>query len=144
MVIGDFMTRRVVSVGLDATLEHIMRLFENTGFHHIPVIDTRTKEFMGIISDRDLYRHLSPFVGTISENSRDAMTLKKKAYQIMTRKPLTVTRETTVEDAARLLLTNGISCLPVISPDGHVEGIVTWKDILRELLGLDVDVRKAR
>ncbi|MFZ5897642.1 MAG: CBS domain-containing protein [Bacillota bacterium] len=141
MVVGDFMTRRVVIVGMDATLEHILRVFQNTGFHHIPVVDLQTREFVGIISDRDLYKHLSPFLGTISESPRDTMTLTKKAYQIMTRRPVTVAPETPVKEAARLLLTKGISCLPVLSADGQLKGIVTWKDILRELLGLDVSLR---
>ncbi len=44
---------------------------------------------------------------------------------------ITVDAETSIEKASNLLLENNISCLPVISPQGSVEGIVTWKDILK-------------
>jgi acetoin utilization protein AcuB len=49
----------------------------------------------------------------------------------MNRTPITVDAETSIEEASNLLLENNISCLPVISPQGSVEGIVTWKDILK-------------
>ncbi|MFZ5897934.1 MAG: CBS domain-containing protein [Bacillota bacterium] len=143
MLIQEIMSRRVVSVGMDATLEHIRRIFEHTGFHHITVVDLNTREFAGIISDRDLYQHISPFLGTMAEQERDRLTLKKKAYQIMTRKPLSASPEDTVEEGAKLLLANNISCLPVLSPRSEVVGIVTWKDILRALLKLDVGVRNS-
>jgi hypothetical protein len=37
----------------------------------------------GVISDRDLLRALSPYVGTASENARDTATLRKRVHQIM-------------------------------------------------------------
>jgi CBS domain-containing protein len=36
-----------------------------------------------------------------------------------------------VQEAAKLLVENNISCLPILSPEKEVAGIVTWKDILR-------------
>ncbi|HQU29943.1 MAG TPA: CBS domain-containing protein [Candidatus Brocadia sapporoensis] len=49
----------------------------------------------------------------------------------MTRNPVTIYPETGIESAADLLLKNNMSCLPVISFQGDVVGIVTWKDILK-------------
>jgi acetoin utilization protein AcuB len=45
--------------------------------------------------------------------------------------PITVDAQTSIEKASNLLLENNISCLPVISSQGVVEGILTWKDILK-------------
>jgi acetoin utilization protein AcuB len=45
-----------------------------------------------------------------------------------------VAPETPVEDAARLMLDKRVSCLPVVTAEGHVLGIVTWRDQLRSLL----------
>jgi CBS-domain-containing membrane protein len=49
----------------------------------------------------------------------------------MSRNLITVDVETSMEKASDLLLENYISCLPVLSSQGIVEGIVTWKDILK-------------
>ncbi|MBP8155018.1 MAG: CBS domain-containing protein, partial [Nitrospira sp.] len=38
------------------------------------------------------------------------------------------------ETAARLLLEHRVSCLPVVTTTGHLEGIITWRDLLREYL----------
>jgi CBS domain-containing protein len=54
-----------------------------------------------------------------------------KAAHIMTRNVVSVQPETTVLQAARLMLLHGISGLPVIGRDGHIVGIVTEGDFLR-------------
>ena len=129
MKISSIMTRRVVTVEMDDSLQIISEIFENVKFHHILVVENQ--KLVGVISDRDFIKALSPFLDTPSEVKRDITTLDKKAHQIMNRTPITVDAETSIEEASNLLLENNISCLPVISPQGSVEGIVTWKDILK-------------
>ena len=91
-------------------------------------------EVAGVISDRDVLKALSPYLDTISEQERDLATLTRKAHQIMTRQLVTASPEDTIEDAAGLLLKNRISCLPIITDDRVLAGIVTWKDILKNLM----------
>ncbi len=129
MKISSIMTRRVVTVEMDDSLQIISEIFENVKFHHILVVENQ--KLVGVISDRDFIRALSPFLDTPTEEERDITTLNKKAHQIMNRTPITVDAETSIDEASNLLLENNISCLPVISPQGSVEGIVTWKDILK-------------
>lgn len=129
MRLDSIMTRRVVTVGMDDTLAILFEIFHYVRFHHLLVIEDN--ELRGIISDRDLLKASSPFVNTSAEQKRDLMLLKKRAHQIMTRKPITIAKEASCEDAARLMLRENISCLPVVSPNGQIEGIVTWKDLLR-------------
>src|SRR5438874_3776361 len=52
---------------------------------------------------------------------------------VMTRKVISVTPETTIAEAAQLLLRHRISGLPVVGPDGAVLGIVTEGDLLRRV-----------
>jgi acetoin utilization protein AcuB len=49
----------------------------------------------------------------------------------MSRELVTITDQASSEDASRLMLRENISCLPVMSSDGQVVGIITWKDLLR-------------
>ncbi len=127
-----FMSTRVVTVTMDDSLARVQDLFNEFHFHHLLIVQGR--ELLGIISDRDLLKALSPYVGTISETDRDRATLNKRAHQIMSRKLITVETDTTVEAAAQLLLEHRISCLPVVTTDGQLEGIVTWRDLLRKYL----------
>ncbi len=133
MLVSSIMTGKVVTVEMDDTLLTIRMLFQHVKFHHLVVVENRKP--VGVISDRDFLKAASPFLGKIIETTRDLDTLKKRAHQIMTRNPVTVYPETSIETAADLLLKNNISCLPVISSRGDVVGIVTWKDILQFYLG---------
>lgn len=127
------MTHKVVTVEMDDTLLTIRMIFQHVKFHHLVVVDNRKP--VGVISDRDFLKAVSPFLGKIIETTRDLDTLKKRAHQIMTRNPVTVYPETSIESAADLLLEKNISCLPVISSQGDIVGMVTWKDILQFYLG---------
>ncbi len=128
----DIMTTEVVTVGMDDRLETVQELFDQFKFHHLLVVEDNA--LMGIISDRDLLKAVSPFVATGAERMQDLITLDKRVHQIMTRKPITAEKETTVEEAARQLVENSISCLPILSPEKKVIGIVTLKDILKTLI----------
>lgn len=133
MKLDSIMTKKVVTVEMDDTVALLREILHHVRFHHLPVIED--DELRGIISDRDILMVLSPFINTLSEQKRDLMTLEKRAHQIMTRKPITITKEASCEEATRLMLHEGISCLPVVSSGGRIEGIVTWRDLLRMYCG---------
>lgn len=131
MKINDVMTRELVTVSMDETLETIAERFELGNFHHALVVDEQ-QQMIGLISDRDILRYLSPFIGTLSEGKRDSNTMKRHAYQIMTREPLCVDSERDIKHAAELMLDQDISCLPVLcGEEKQLCGIITLKDLVR-------------
>jgi acetoin utilization protein AcuB len=109
------------------TLETVHEIFAAAPFHHLLVIEEG--ELVGILSDKDLYKALSPYLGSGAENQRDRDTLQRRVHQVMTRQPVTVSPEVPVLQACELLLAQGISCLPVLE-NGQIVGIVTWRDLL--------------
>lgn len=129
MTVADIMTRPVKTVTPDDSLATIKRIFDDTGFHHIVVSRDRTP--VGVISDRDLLRHLSPFIGNdLMERPQDVHTLRKRAHQVMHRDLVTVSLDAGLDEAAHLLLGFRVGCLPVVDADGVLRGMVTWRDIL--------------
>ena len=131
MKVADIMSREPVTVGLDDDLTRVKELFELHRFHHVLVL--AGGRLVGIVSDRDLLRATSPFIGRASERPQDVATLHRRVHQIMSRGLVTVPSATPVEEAARLMLAKRVSCLPVVEEDGSVVGIVTWRDQLRAL-----------
>jgi acetoin utilization protein AcuB len=132
MELRNIMTTRVVTVEVDDTLEVVKQIFDAMKFHHLLVVDTG-KTLCGVISDRDLLRALSPYVGTASENARDTATLHKRVHQIMSRKPVTLPPEATVADAVSLFLESRVSCIPIVDKNLKPVGIVSWRDVLRTI-----------
>lgn len=131
MNIGQIMCRELATVEPDDSLHRVKAIFELHGFHHLPVVEQG--RLVGVISDRDLLRNVSPFIGRMSERTQDTTTLDRRAHQIMTRKLVTVSPAMALPEAVQLLLSSSISCLPVVTEAGQLVGVVTWRDLLRNL-----------
>ena len=132
MTVESIMTTRLVTVEMDDPLKVIGDIFRQVKFRHLLVLDDGV--LVGVISDRDFFKEISPYIGTFSETNRDRATLEKRAHQIMTRYPVVASKETPIRTAAQLLLEKRVSCLPVVGPKKDVLGIITWKDLLQAFL----------
>lgn len=131
MSLEKVMTKRVVTIGADASLAEVQRIFAAKLFHHLLVVEN--DQLVGMVSDRDLLKALSPNLGTASETRRDTATLNKKVHQIMTRQLWVLTQDDDIFDAISLMNQQKISCLPVIDQHRKPIGILSWRDILRLL-----------
>jgi len=125
----ELAARDLVTIGLDETLGWARKLFEHHRFHHIVVVDGG--RIVGVLSDRDLLKHLSPFIGAIDERKRDTDSLNKRAHQVMTRALVTVGPDMPACQACEIMLDTGVTCLPVVDDKMVPLGIVTWRDLLR-------------
>ncbi len=132
ITVGKIMTSKVVTIEMDDSLEVIRDIFRKVKFHHLIVVDG--EKIVGLISDRDFLKAISPYVDTMSETTRDRSTLEKRAHQIMSHYPVTVQKSCQIEKAAKMMLERGVSCLPVTMPDETIEGVVTWKDVCKAFL----------
>jgi acetoin utilization protein AcuB len=132
MVMRDIMTTRVVTVEMDDRLEVVKEIFDTMKFHHLLVMDEH-KKLSGVVSDRDLLRALSPYVGSAAETARDLATLNKRVHQIMSRHPITLHPQSTAAEAVKLLLAHRISCIPIVDEEFKPVGIVSWRDLLGSL-----------
>jgi len=131
MNVSDVMTTRVATVDMDDRLTVVKEILDCAPFRHLLVIEDN--QLQGVISDRDLLRCLSPFLGTPAESAHDKTTINQRAHQIMTRSPITINPKLSIHDALVLMLDNKIGCLPVLE-NGVIKGIFTWHDGVRALL----------
>ena len=132
MLIKEIMTTRVATVSMDDRLGVIKEIFGQAHFRHLLVLEEEV--LVGVISDRDLLRALSPYLDTDAEMNRDTETLNRRAHQIMSRQPITISPERSLQEAASIMLEQHVSCLPVLE-NGALVGIVSWKDLLRVMRG---------
>lgn len=140
MSIPSVMTHRVVTVHMDDSLEVVGEIFAASGFHHLLVVEDN--KLVGVVSDRDYLKAISPFVNTISERLRDRATLERKVHQIMTRDVISIAAKDTMVKAIELFNQHNISCLPVIDEHEKPIGIVSWRDIFR-YFGASVEKRRS-
>lgn len=122
------MSSKLVTVEKDDSIGHVKDIFESTKFHHVLVVEG--KKLVGVVSDRDLLKQLSPFIGSESENHRDLATLNKRVHQIMSSELTTLTADDTVIDAVQIFNRKHFSCVPVVDENYNALGIISWRDIL--------------
>jgi acetoin utilization protein AcuB len=127
------MTTRVVTVEMDDRLEVVRQIFDRLNFHHLLVVDER-KKLVGVVSDRDLLKALSPHVGTAAETARDLATLNKRVHQIMSRTLFTLHPHAAVDEAVQLFLGQRISCIPIVDDEFKPVGILSWRDVMKSWL----------
>jgi acetoin utilization protein AcuB len=126
------MSRRLITVDAGASLAEARQLLHSHGVHHLLV--TSNGRVVAVLSDRDLLRNLSPFLGTIGEQPRDTHTLTRPVLQLATYRPATIRTGATIYEAAAMMLDRGVSCLPVEDGSGNVVGVLTTRDLVRGLL----------
>jgi acetoin utilization protein AcuB len=131
MSVQDIMTKSVISVGVEDSLATVKEIFANGGFHHLLVVEG--DELIGVVSDRDLLKAMSPNIDTPLETPDDTLTLEKKVYQIMSTNLIVLTDDACVGDAVNTFNNHSISCIPVVNPQQKPVGIISWRDILRIL-----------
>lgn len=129
--IKKIMSAKLITVGLDDRLETVKEIFDNLKFHHLLVVEEH--KLLGVVSDRDLLKALSPNIGSARETYQDLASLNKRVHQIMTRHPIVLQESATVDDAIHLFNTHSVSCLPVVDLNLRPVGIVSWRDILKNL-----------
>ena len=122
--VGDLMARNVVSLKREQSMQEAITLFGARRFRHVLVTDGG--RLAGVVSDRDVFRFLAQ-----NPTSKDT-----PVSSVMTRNPVTVRRNASVADAISLILHRRINCLPVVTEDQTVEGILTTTDLLRALYTL--------
>lgn len=139
--LAEIMTTRVVTIDLDASLARVEAELDAHPFHHMVV--TEHGKPVGMVSDRDIRAARSPYIGTMSEQNRDTVTMHRKVHQIMSRRLISASPATTIAEASQLLVKHGIGALPVIDDKGHLAGIVTWRDLLRCLVPEETSEKKS-
>jgi len=131
MQILDIMTKKVVMVEMDDPLTQVKEIFDNSKFHHLLVVEEG--KLFGVVSDRDLLKAISPNIGTMRVTYQDMATLNKRVHQIMTRKPITLPPDASLDDAVAIFNQHRISCIPIVDEEFRPVGILTWRDIMRYL-----------
>jgi acetoin utilization protein AcuB len=129
MRIEEIMTKKVVTVRMDDSLSHVKDLFETHHFHHLLVVEQH--KLVGIVSDRDLLKAISPNIGSATESPKDIASLNKRVHQIMHRNLITLTPNCSLLTAIHTFNCNKISCIPVVDEQLRPLGILSWRDIFR-------------
>ncbi|MBV2357642.1 CBS domain-containing protein [Streptomyces sp. J2-1] len=145
-VVNDVMTHRVVAMRTGAAFKDIVQTMQEWRVSALPVLDEDGR-VVGIVSEADLLSKeeygAEGDVGRYARVQHLAEVRKAVAVtagELMTAPAVTVTPDATLARAARVMARRRVKRLPVVGPDGTLQGIVSRSDLLKVFLRDDSDI----
>lgn len=135
------MTPNPIVIDPQTSILDALHIMKEKKVRRLPVV--AHGKLVGIVTEKDLRESPSLRATSLSIFELNYLLAKTPVSEVMTKDPITVTPDTTIEDAAVIMRDNQISGLPVVE-DGKVVGIVTETDIfdmLVKLLGFRTGAR---
>lgn len=128
-IVKNWMTTDPITIGPEATLPEVHDKMKEYGIRRLPVVDEENT-LLGIISLSDVQEAEPSDAKALSIYELTYLLSKIKVSRLMRKDVFTVTPETSIADAARLMMEKKIGGLPVVEGNKLV-GIITESDIFR-------------
>jgi len=129
-LVKDWMTSDVITIDPSVTLPKAHRIMTTRKIRRLPVVNKAGK-LVGIVTLGDIRGAEPSQATTLSIWELNYLLTKLQVKRFMTPDPLTISPTATIGEAARIMLDNKISGLPVVDETGTVVGIITESDIFR-------------
>jgi len=120
MFVQDYMTKDVVSVEIPSNRDDILKILKRTGISGIPVRERG--KVVGVVTRKDLLRK--------SEETQVAL--------LMSPKPVVVTPDTPLSDAAAVMVRHNYRRLPVVDDNGSLVGLLSVADLIAAIAQLRI------
>jgi CBS domain-containing protein len=119
MKVKDVMTRDVIFVEVPGSRDTVLKIMKDKGITSLPVV--KNHKLVGIVTRGDIFRN----------PEEDQIAL------LMTRQPVFVSPNATINDAARILVENIFRRMPVVD-DSELVGFITVTDIVSAIADMDI------
>ena len=146
--VQDVMTKSVVTVTEETPFAEIADTMAEHRISGLPVLDAE-RRVTGIVTEADLLRKQEyrggghrPLRDRIRRHGEaEAKAAAVDARGLMSTPVVSVTPDTSIAQAARLLNRHGFKAMPVIDKDDRLAGIVARRDLLRVFQRSDAEIR---
>jgi acetoin utilization protein AcuB len=133
MLVGERMSHPLISVSPETPIHDAVNLFKKEHIRRAPVV--KDGKLIGIVSQTDLLNASPSPVSSLSIWEMNYLLSRVTVKEVMSKQVLTVTEDTPIEEAARIMADNKIGGLPVVR-GGKVIGIITETDLFKIFLEL--------
>lgn len=134
LTVRDVMTQRVYRASADTPVREVLEMAARHKLRAVPVVGEE-REVLGMVTDRDLLRHLLPRVrrveGTEGEEG-ETPAAETRVREIMSRSVMCISEDQGLAEVAAIMVNKDVERLPVVS-EGLLTGFLTRGDIIRKL-----------
>ncbi|WP_407429175.1 CBS domain-containing protein [Treponema sp.] len=140
MIVQDFMTKNPVYTNPKELISNVKSTMDREQITKVPVLDDSGK-LVGVITKTDLKKTMPSEATTLDIYELSYLLSKMTVEKVMKKNPITIQKDATIEEAAKLMAEKGISSVIVL--DGEVlSGILTKSDLFKtvvDMFGLRYD-----
>jgi acetoin utilization protein AcuB len=134
MLVKNWMSRNVFTITPEDSMQDAVYLMREHKVRTLPVV--KNDEVVGIVSETDIKRASASDATGLDVHEILYLISKIKIKDIMTKNPITVHEDLTVEETAEILMKERISGVPVLDNEGKILGIITRDDLFNVLISL--------
>jgi CBS domain-containing protein len=143
--VKDIMPNNAKTLTLDDTVGKALVLMKQSDIRHVCVVDIpigaeKKPYFVGVISERDIFRQIPPNTEKIGGSNINLKVQRQLLGQVVTRKPKTVSPETSIARMLSIMLDNHVDMVPVLDGDNLVS-VVTTSDVMNLIIRFDTIFR---
>lgn len=129
MLVKNVMTKNPITIAPENSITEAKALMTKKDIGKLPVVD-KNNNLVGILTKKDLAKAAPSDATTLDMFEIGYLLSKIKVEKVMTRNVVSVPDSEVVENAAKLMVDNGIGCVPVMSGECLV-GIITESDLFQ-------------
>jgi acetoin utilization protein AcuB len=133
MLVGERMSHPPITIPPEMSINEALSLFKKELIRRAPII--KGGKLVGIVSEKDLINASPSPATTLSVWEMNYLLSKLTVAEVMTKNVITVTEDTPIEEAARIMADNKIGGLPVVK-GSRVVGIITETNLFKMFLEL--------
>lgn len=134
MLVKERMTPDPVCGRPDMPITEAQALMDANKIRHLPILDD-AGQLVGLVTQRALLKALPTDTSSFSRFEVSYVLAKIKVRNVMVTPVLTISEDTAIEEAARIMADQHIGCLPVLR-EGRLVGIITDNDLFTTMVDL--------
>ena len=134
MLVRNWMSKKVITIDENDSMQTAMKLLKAHDIRMLPVM--KGDKLVGVLTDRDIKRASASDATALEIHELIFLISQIKAKEIMSKNPITVPPDFTLEETAEVLLKNKISGAPVVDQVGKIVGTITQTDLFNSLISL--------
>ena len=130
--VKEWMTTPVISVDADTPVADAYNIMMERSIRRLPVV--QNGKLVGIVTLGDLREARPSSATSLSIYELNYLLSKLTVDKVMTHNPFTMSPETPIQIAAKMMMDRKVGGLPVVDEEGHLVGIITESDIFSMLV----------
>jgi CBS domain-containing protein len=121
ITVGEAMTKKPFFISPNISILDGLKSSVNTKYRRLPVV--QNKKLSGLFAAVDVLR--------LIKNNSD---LSQQVDSMMVKNVFTITKDKDLSDAIKIMKSKNVDGLPVVDNENHLEGIITERDILEQIV----------